>query len=71
VSFPLKFEEPLKHDAARESGQDNFTTDLKWGSLAPVLREADLTGEWVTIERLSDESWRLTVETAAPPSFMP
>lgn len=60
----------LKHDAAREAGQNNFTTDLKWGSLAPVLREEDLTGEWATFERLSDASWRLTVERTAPSPFL-
>lgn len=51
----------LKHDAVREAGQHNFTTDLKWGSLSPVLRSEDLTGKWVTVEKLSDGTLRLTV----------
>ncbi len=51
----------IKHDATREAGQGNFTTDLKWGSLSPVLRSEDLVDKWVTIEKLSDGALRLIV----------
>lgn len=60
----------LKHDAARQAGQHNFTTDLKWGSLNPVLRSEDLTDKWVTIEKLADGSLRLTVAEAPTGAFM-
>lgn len=61
---------PIKHDAVREAGQHNFTTDLKWGSLSPILRSEDLTDKWVTIEKLSDGSLRLTVADTATSGFM-
>lgn len=56
----------LKYDAARESDQNNFTTDLKWGSLGPVLREHDAVGEWVVIDKLADGSFRLDIEPEEP-----
>jgi HKD family nuclease len=51
----------VKYDAERESGQHNFTTDLKWGPLSPILRSDDFTGQWVTVEKLSDDALRLTI----------
>lgn len=60
----------LKYDAVRDAGQNNFTTDLKWGSATPVIIEEDLVGEFVTVERLSDGSFRLTIEATEPDSFL-
>jgi len=51
----------IKHDPRRESGQHNFTTDLKWGSLTSVIRQTDLTGKWLTIEKLADGSMRMVI----------
>jgi HKD family nuclease len=60
----------LKYDEARESGQSNFTTDLKWGSLNPILRTEDLVDKWATIEKLSDGSLRLIVADDPVGSFV-
>jgi HKD family nuclease len=60
----------LKHGAERESNERNFTTDLKWGSLTPVLRSEDLVGKWVTIEKLSDGSLRLIIADAPVGDFI-
>jgi len=60
----------LKHDARREAGQSNFTTDLKWRSLTPVLREQDLTGKYVVVERLAGGSFRLSIQPETPPPFI-
>jgi HKD family nuclease len=51
----------LTHASHRESSQNNHTTVLHWGSLAADLRAVDHTGEVVTIERLSDGTFRLNV----------
>jgi PLD-like domain len=61
----------LKHDAEREAGQHNFTTDLKWRTLSPILRQEDLTGEFVAVEKLSDGSYRLTIQEETPRPFIP
>lgn len=60
----------IKHDATREAGQGNFTTDLKWGSLGPVLRSDDFVGEWVTIEKLADGALRLIIADAPAGAFI-
>lgn len=44
----------IKYDRQRESGQRNFTTDLKWGSLTPALREVDLVGHFIYIDKHAD-----------------
>jgi HKD family nuclease len=56
----------LKHDARRESSQNNFTTDLKWGSLNPVLREHDAVGEWVIIDKHEDGNYAITIQPDEP-----
>jgi len=51
----------LKHDSTRESSQRNFTTDLKWGSLTPILREVELTGQMCRFDKRSDGSLSIVV----------
>lgn len=60
----------LKYDAVRDAGQRNFTTDLKWGSATPVVIEDNLVGEYITIERLVDDSFRLRIDSANPEPFV-
>lgn len=60
----------LKYDAQRESGQSNFTTDLKWGSLTPAIEAQDLVGFFVVVERLSDGTFRMKVESDEPEEFV-
>lgn len=54
---------PLEVDHAphRESGQSNHATVLHWGILAPVLLETDYTKWMLTIQRMSDGSYRLDI----------
>ena len=61
----------LKHDARREAGQNNFTTDLKWGSLNAVLRQHDAVGEWVVVDHYDDETFAITIQPDEPhPRFI-
>lgn len=54
---------PLNVDHAphRESGQSNHATVLHWGVLAPILYETDYTKWMLTIQRMSDGSYRLDI----------
>lgn len=54
---------PLNVDHAphRESGQSNHATVLHWGILAPVLYETNYTKRTLTIQRMSDGSYRLDI----------
>lgn len=65
----LKFD-PTRGDPARGAVQSNFTTDLKWGSLTPVMIATDHVGHWVAIERLEDGSFRLIVDQTLPGDFL-
>lgn len=60
----------LKYDAVRDANQRNFTTDLKWGSLNPVLRSENLFGKWATVEKLSDGALRLIVADEPAGEFL-
>ena len=51
----------LVHDPRFESGQGNRTTLLRWGPLNEYLRTHDLSGEYLTLEALSDGSYRLFI----------
>jgi HKD family nuclease len=65
VSLPGQSDKTVRlrvaHDPARESGQNNFATTIHWGDLMPDLRATDYTGQVVTIERYSDDTFRLTI----------
>ena len=60
----------MKFDPTRDASQNNFTTDLKWGSLTPVIIGTDHVGHWVAVERLEDGSFRLIIEPTAPGDFL-
>ncbi|MDQ0851345.1 HKD family nuclease [Arthrobacter sp. B3I9] len=60
----------LKYDPERDAEQNNFTTDLKWGSLTPVIRSQDLVGSFVVIERLADKTYRMKIEIEQPEDFL-
>jgi hypothetical protein len=49
----------VRHTPGYEAGQQNRTTELQWGSLAPHMRAEDHTGDFLTIEGLSDGTFRL------------
>jgi hypothetical protein len=51
----------LVHDPRFESHQGNRTTLLRWGPLNEYLRAHDLTGKYLTLEALSDGSYRLFI----------
>jgi hypothetical protein len=56
----------LKHDARRESHQNNFTTDLKWAQLPLNVRQLMDVHDWISVERHADGSVHLTVTAAQP-----
>lgn len=45
----------------REAGQANHTTVLRWGPLLNTLRAIDYTGYTLTLERMSDDTFRLDI----------
>lgn len=45
----------------RESEQRNHTTVLRWGPLLETLQATDYTGSTLTLERLSDNTYRLDI----------
>jgi hypothetical protein len=51
----------LVHDPRFESDQGNRTTLLRWGPLNEYLRAHDLTHRYLTLEALSDGSYRLLI----------
>lgn len=51
----------VDHAVHRESGQANHMTILHWGPLMPALLAADYSNYTITIERLSDDTYRLDI----------
>ncbi len=51
----------VDHASHRESEQHNHATVLHWDSLGPVLRATDYTGRILTLQRMSDGSYRLDI----------
>jgi hypothetical protein len=51
----------VDHAVHRESGQHNHATVLHWGRLGPVLRRTDYTGHVLTLQRLSEGTYRLDI----------
>lgn len=43
----------IDHNLARESGQANFVTVLKWGSMNALMRQTSYVGCWVVLQQLS------------------
>jgi HKD family nuclease len=61
----------IVHDPSFESGQANRTTLLRWGAeLNQYLRANDHSDDYLTLERLSDGSYRLTISQAVVGPFM-
>lgn len=56
----------LKHDARRESDQNNFTTDLKWAQLPLAVRQQMDVHDWISVERHVDGSLHLAITAAQP-----
>lgn len=51
----------MTHAPHRESRQSNHTTVLRWGPLLGTMRATDYTGAALTLERMSDGTFRLDV----------
>jgi len=51
----------VTHAPHRESRQKNHTTVLRWGPLSETMRATDYTDWTLTLERMSDNSYRLDV----------
>ena len=51
----------VDHAPHRVSDQDNHATVLHWGDLSPLLRDTDYTGHTLTLQRMSDGSYRLDI----------
>jgi hypothetical protein len=60
----------LVHDPRFESDQGNRTTLLRWGPLNEYLRGQDLSGEYLTLEALSDGSYRLFIGAEPAGEFL-
>ncbi len=65
VSLPGQPEKKARllvaHDPRRVAGQNNFATSVHWGELMPDMRATDYTDYFVTLERYSDDSFRLVI----------
>jgi hypothetical protein len=51
----------VDHGPHREALQGNVPTLIHWGPLSADMRAADYSGETLTLERLSDATYRLTI----------
>lgn len=51
----------ITHAPHRESHQRNHTTALRWGPLLSTIQATDYTGYTLTLERMSDETFRLDI----------
>jgi PLD-like domain len=61
----------IVYDPSFESGQANRTTLLRWGAeLNEYLRANDHSDDYLSLERLSDGSYRLTISQAVVGPFM-
>lgn len=62
----------VEHNTLFESGQGNRSSFLHWGStLSEYLRKrVDHTGDIVTLEKLSDGTYRLTLDRHAVGPFL-
>jgi hypothetical protein len=67
---PRKVALLVAHDPSREAGQGNFSTSIHWGPLMPDMQGTDFTGQTVSIERLSDDTFRLSIAPAATGPFV-
>ncbi len=56
----------VDHADYRVAEQRNAPTWLHWGPLGPILRQQDLTGAWVVLERRDDGSFGLQVTRTTP-----
>lgn len=61
----------ISHDPSRISGQANVPSVLHWGStLGAMMRGTNFVGQFITIERLADGSFRLAVGPAPTGPFI-
>ncbi len=61
----------VSHDPNRISGQANVPSLLHWGPiLGAQLRARNLVGQYISIERLTDETFRLVIEASPTGPFI-
>ena len=58
----------VDHDLTRESGQHNFTTDLKWGPMNALLRSTSYVDRWVLLQQL-EVGYRLLILDVDPKTY--
>lgn len=61
----------ISHDPSRISGQANVPSVLHWGpTLGAMMRGTNFVGQFITIERLADGSFRLAISPAPTGPFI-
>ena len=60
----------VDHYPSFEASQGNRTTVLHWGNLNEYLRDHDLVGDYATLDKFEDGSYRLTIDSKHPEEFM-
>lgn len=53
----------LSHDPHRISGQGNVPTNLHWGVLGRTLRQTNYIGQYVSLERTTDNEYNLIISS--------
>lgn len=53
---------PVTYEPYRESDQDNYTSLLHLGPLAPHFQQHDMTGRQLTLERRANGTFTLSIE---------
>ena len=62
----------VDHAPSREAGQGNSPTWLNWSSLGDVISQGNYVGWYLLLERLSDGTFRLTLQRSEPgPAVVP
>ena len=61
----------LRHTPDYESSQSNRLTELRWGDLAAHMKATSHAGDYATVEKLTDGSYRLHFGPNPAGSFIP
>lgn len=72
LGTPFEEEMYVEYNLRHDSGQNNRVASIRWGELTrDLLRHSiDVTGWVITLERLEDDTFRLTFGDAATGSFV-
>ncbi len=64
------YEMVVDHADFRISDQSNVPTWLKWRSASAYMKSHDHVGDWVSLERMTDATYRLQIAPAATGPFI-